>query len=210
MSRTTSRRSRPRRWLPHPRPRPCCPVPSDDLPPRRSRGQSSEPAVTDVRRTRLRGRGPDGEFKTADGSAEPAAADRSRLVCGHEHLLIAGTSKEPGRPRARGSPNKGVHMSVRSKTLLCHLSTVALGELLEADLARGTECVGTNDRLATNERAEIETRELLGASWAQRRVSDVARRTRDGTEPAGRAQSPELGTTERWTASRGRASSEWS
>jgi hypothetical protein len=101
-------------------------------------------------------------------------------------------------------------MSGRSKTLLRHLATMALGELLEADLARRAECVGTNDRLATDERAEIQTRELLGASWAQRRVSDVASRTRDGTEPAGLAQSPELATTERWIASRGRASSEWS
>ena len=98
-------------------------------------------------------------------------------------------------------------MSGRSKTLLRHLSTMALGELLEADLARRAERVGTNDRLPTDERAEIQTRELLGASWAQRRVSDVARRTLDGTEPAGRAQSPDLGTTERWTASRERASS---
>jgi hypothetical protein len=101
-------------------------------------------------------------------------------------------------------------MGVRTKTLLCHLSTMALRELLEADLARRAESVGTNDRLPADERAEIQTRELLGASWAQRWVSDVARRTRDGTEPAGRAQSPDLGTTERWTASRGRASSEWS
>ena len=101
-------------------------------------------------------------------------------------------------------------MSGRSKTLLRHLSTMALGELLEADLARRAECVGTNDRLPTDERAEIQTRELLGASWAQRRVSDVPSRTLDGTEPAGPAQSPELGTTERWTASRGGASSEWS
>ena len=87
---------------------------------------------------------------------------------------------------------------------------MALGELLETDLARWAECVGTNDRLPTDERADIETRELLGASWAKRRVRDVARRTFDGTEPAGRAQSPDLGTTERWTASRGKASSEWS
>jgi hypothetical protein len=87
---------------------------------------------------------------------------------------------------------------------------MALGELLEADLARRAERVGTNDRLPTDERAEIQTRELLGASWAQRRVSDVAERTLDGTESAGRAQSPDLGTTERWTAGRGRASPEWS
>ncbi len=101
-------------------------------------------------------------------------------------------------------------MGVRSETLLCHLSTMALRELLEPDLARRAESVGTNDRLPADERAEIQTRELLGASWAQRRVSDVARRTLNGTDPPGRAQSPDLGTTERWTASRGRASSGWS
>ena len=71
-------------------------------------------------------------------------------------------------------------------TLLGHLSAMALGELLEADLARWAECVGTNDRLPADERAEIDTRELLGASWAKRRVKDVARRTLDGTQPAGR------------------------
>jgi hypothetical protein len=51
---------------------------------------------------------------------------------------------------------------------------MALGELLEADLARWAKCVGTNDRLPTDERAEIDARELLGASWAKRRVKDVA------------------------------------
>lgn len=64
---------------------------------------------------------------------------------------------------------------------------MALGELLKADLACRAERVGTNDRLPTDERAEIQTRELLGASWAQRRVSDVARRTLDGTG-AGRSR----------------------
>lgn len=64
---------------------------------------------------------------------------------------------------------------------------MALGELLEADLARRAECVGTNDRLPTDERAEIQTRELLGASCAKRRVRDVARRTVDGKELAGAA-----------------------
>src|SRR6266540_7423722 len=62
-----------------------------------------------------------------------------------------------------------------------------LGELLEADLTRWAKCVGTNDRLPTDERAEIDARELLGASWAKRRVKDVARRTLDGKEPAGPA-----------------------
>jgi hypothetical protein len=77
---------------------------------------------------------------------------------------------------------------------------MALGELLEADLTRRAQCVGTNDRLTTDERAEIHAGELLGASRAQRRVEDVARRTLDGTEPGGPGQSPDLGTTERWTA----------
>jgi len=77
---------------------------------------------------------------------------------------------------------------------------MALGELLEADLARRAKRVGTNDRLPTDERAEIDARELLGASWAKRRVRDVASRTLDGTEPAGPGQSADLGTTERWTA----------
>jgi hypothetical protein len=87
---------------------------------------------------------------------------------------------------------------------------MALGELLEADLTRWAECVGTNDRLPTDERAEIDARELLGASWAKRRVKDVARRTLDGTEAAGSGQSPDLGTSERWTASLEKVSSDWS
>jgi hypothetical protein len=87
---------------------------------------------------------------------------------------------------------------------------MALGELLEADLARGAERVGTNDRLPTDERAEIDARELLGASWAKRRVRDVAGRTLDGTEPAGPGQSADLGTTERWTASHGWRNPGWS
>ena len=87
---------------------------------------------------------------------------------------------------------------------------MALGELLEADLARWAKCVGTNDRLPTDERAEIDARELLGASGAKRRVKDVARRTIDGKEPAGPRQSPDLGTSERWTPSHRMASSDWS
>jgi hypothetical protein len=87
---------------------------------------------------------------------------------------------------------------------------MALGELLEADLTRWAKCVGANDRLPTDERAEIDARELLGASWAKRRVKDVARRTLDGKEPARPGQSPDLGTSERWTASHGEVSSDWS
>jgi hypothetical protein len=87
---------------------------------------------------------------------------------------------------------------------------MALGELLEADLARWAKCVGTNDRLPTDERAEIDARKLLGASGAKRRVKDVARRTLDGKEPPVPRQSPDLGTSERWTPSHGMASSDWS
>ena len=87
---------------------------------------------------------------------------------------------------------------------------MALGELLEADLARWAKCVGTNDRLPTDERAEIDARELLGASGAKRRVKDVARRTLDGKEPPVPRQSPDLGTSERWTASHREVSSDWS
>jgi hypothetical protein len=93
--------------------------------------------------------------------------------------------------------------------LLCHLSTMALGELLEADLTRRAKRVGTNDRPPADERGEVDTRQLLGASWAKRRVSDVANRTDDRTEPASQRQSPDLGTTERWTAGHGRASPGW-
>jgi hypothetical protein len=85
---------------------------------------------------------------------------------------------------------------------------MALGKLLEADLTRWAKCVGTNDRLPTDERAEIDARELLGASWAQRRVEDVAGRTLDGKDSAGPGQSPDLGTSERWTASLAKVSSD--
>ena len=85
---------------------------------------------------------------------------------------------------------------------------MALGELLEADLTRWAKCVGTNDRLPTDERAQIDARELLGASWAKRRVKDVARRRLEGTEPAVPGQSPDLGTSERWTPSQAMASSD--
>ena len=83
--------------------------------------------------------------------------------------------------------------------LLRHLSTMATGELLQSDLTGRAEFVGANDRLPTDERAEIDTREVLSASWTHRRVRDVARRMHDGTEPLVARQSPNLGTAERWT-----------
>lgn len=83
--------------------------------------------------------------------------------------------------------------------LLRHLSTMATGELLQSDLTGRAKFVGANDRLPTDERAEIDTREVLSASWTQRRVRDVASRIHDGTEPVVGRQSPNLGTAERWT-----------
>jgi hypothetical protein len=83
--------------------------------------------------------------------------------------------------------------------LLRHLSTMATGELLQSDLTGRAEFVGANDRLPTDERAEIDTRELLSASWTHRRVRDVGSRMHDGTEPLIARQSPNLGTAERWT-----------
>jgi len=83
--------------------------------------------------------------------------------------------------------------------LLRHLSTMATGELLQSDLTVRAKFVGANDRLPTDERAEIDTREVLSASWTQRRVRDVASRMHDGTEPVVARQSPNLGTAERWT-----------
>jgi hypothetical protein len=47
------------------------------------------------------------------------------------------------------------------------LSTMAPGELLEPDLTDPAEFVGTYDRLSADERAEIQTREVLCASWAE-------------------------------------------
>ena len=38
---------------------------------------------------------------------------------------------------------------------------MAPGERLEADLTRGAKLVGTNDRVPTDERAELDARELL-------------------------------------------------
>src|SRR6266496_5659579 len=84
--------------------------------------------------------------------------------------------------------------------LLRHLSTMATGELLQSDLTVRAKFVGANDRLPTDERAEIDTREVLSASWTQRRVRDVASRMHDGTEPVVARQSPNLGTAERWTS----------
>ena len=83
--------------------------------------------------------------------------------------------------------------------LLRHLSTMATGELLQSDLTVRAEFVGANDRLPTDERAEIDTGEVLSASWTQRRVRDVASRMHDGTEPVVARQSLNLGTAERWT-----------
>ena len=83
--------------------------------------------------------------------------------------------------------------------LLRHLSTMATGELLQSDLTGRAKFVGANDRLPTDERAEIDTREVLSASWTHRRVRDVASRMHDGTEPVLARQSPNLGTAERWT-----------
>jgi hypothetical protein len=83
--------------------------------------------------------------------------------------------------------------------LLRHLSTMTTGELLQSDLTGRAKFVGANDRLPTDERAEIDTREVLSASWTHRRVRDVGSRMHDGTEPLIARQSPNLGTAERWT-----------
>ena len=50
---------------------------------------------------------------------------------------------------------------------LSDLSTMTPGKLLEPDLTDHTEFVGTYDRLPADECAEIQTREVLSASWAQ-------------------------------------------
>ena len=47
------------------------------------------------------------------------------------------------------------------------LSTMAPGEFLEPDLTDPAEFVGTYDRLSADECAEIQTREVLSASWAE-------------------------------------------
>jgi hypothetical protein len=99
------------------------------------------------------------------------------------------------------SVRDGVSTPTPAPEPLRHLSTMATGELLQSDLTVRAKFVGANDRLPTDERAEIDTREVLSASWTQRRVRDVASRMRDGTEPVVARQSPNLGTAERWTHS---------
>lgn len=59
---------------------------------------------------------------------------------------------------------------------------MAPGELLESDLAAETEFIGTNGRLPADERAQIDPREVLSASWTQGRMRDVAHRTGDRTD----------------------------
>jgi hypothetical protein len=73
------------------------------------------------------------------------------------------------------------------------------GELLEPDLTRRTKFVGTDECLSTDERAEIDTREVLRASRTETRVRDVARRRLDGTKATVAGQSPNLATAERST-----------
>jgi hypothetical protein len=73
------------------------------------------------------------------------------------------------------------------------------GELLEPDLTRRAKFVGTDYCLSTDERAEIDTREVLRASRTQTRVRDVARRRLDGTKQIVASQSPILVTAERST-----------
>jgi hypothetical protein len=99
------------------------------------------------------------------------------------------------RSHERESPRLG---GLATNATVC--STMAMGELLQSDLAVRAKFVGANDRLPTDERAEIDTREVLGALWTQRRVRDLASRTHDGTEPVVARQSPNLGTAEWWTS----------
>ena len=77
------------------------------------------------------------------------------------------------------------------------------GELLEPDLTGRAKFVGADDRLSTDERAEIDTREVLRASRTQTRVRDVARRRLDGTKAPVASQSPNLATAERSTPTTG-------
>ena len=65
---------------------------------------------------------------------------------------------------------------MQPRELLCALSTMYPGELLETDLTDRAEFVGTDDGLSTDERAEINAREVLSASRTQTRVREVARR----------------------------------
>jgi hypothetical protein len=97
------------------------------------------------------------------------------------------------------SVRDGVSTPMPAPELLRHLSTMATGELLKSDLTVRAKFVGANDRLPTDERAEIHTREVLSASWTQRRVRDVANRMHDGKVPVFARQSPNLGTAKRWT-----------
>jgi hypothetical protein len=60
--------------------------------------------------------------------------------------------------------------------LLRHLSTMAKRELLQSDLTGRAKFVGANERLPSDERAEIDTREVLSTSWTHPRVRDVASR----------------------------------
>src|SRR5262245_6043661 len=83
------------------------------------------------------------------------------------------------------------------------LSTMTPGELLEPDLTDHTEFVGTYDRLSADECAEIQTREVLSASWAERRVRLVAGRIPKTTKRIVAGQSPTPGTAERWTQRQG-------
>jgi len=76
---------------------------------------------------------------------------------------------------------------------------MATGELLQSVLTVRAKFVGANDRLPTDERAEIDTREVLSPPWIQRRVRDVANRMPDGTEQVIARQSPYLARAERWT-----------
>ena len=63
---------------------------------------------------------------------------------------------------------------MQPRELLCALSTMNPGELLETDLTDRAEFVGTDDGLSTDERAEIHAREVLSASRTQTRVREVA------------------------------------
>jgi hypothetical protein len=80
------------------------------------------------------------------------------------------------------------------------------GELLEPDLTGRAQFVGTDDRVSTDERAEIHAREVLSASRTQTRVGEVARRVLDGTKQIVASQSPNRATAERSTPGTDRSS----
>jgi hypothetical protein len=111
-------------------------------------------------------------------------------------------SSNRGPVIARRRPH---HARLSADRRLCDLSTMRPGELLKSDLARRAELVGTNHRLPTYECAEIDARHLLGASWAQRRMRDVASRIPDARDPTVAGQSAHLGTVERRTPAACRA-----